>query len=340
MRSYSIKTRKIVLSLIALSLAAGNCFADLANHSSYQGGVDRASDVRSDTTNFNHNLSASDNTVQKALDTLDDMSGGGGSGTVTSVSVTTANGVSGVVATATTTPAITLSLGAITPTTVNGVTFSGSSTPTLAVTGTTTVSGANTGDQTLSSLAAAPSNASYVTTASESGLSAETVVSKVASAYTRIPVQEAKLPSTNPARIDASGQCFMLLFDPTTSQSAIWSFVMPQDYGSGLTVRILFTMASTQSGTNTVTFDAYIQKDTEGDAEDVDTSGFAAANAATETLLNNQTAGYVRSLTITCTNADSVAAGDFVQLKIDRDIADTASGDAEIRGILVEYTKA
>jgi hypothetical protein len=40
------------------------------------------------------------------------------SGTVTSVSVTTANGVSGTVATATTTPAISLTLGAITPTTV------------------------------------------------------------------------------------------------------------------------------------------------------------------------------------------------------------------------------
>jgi hypothetical protein len=43
-----------------------------------------------------------------------------GSGTVTSVSVATANGVSGSVATPTSTPAITLTLGAITPTTVNG----------------------------------------------------------------------------------------------------------------------------------------------------------------------------------------------------------------------------
>ncbi len=73
----------------------------------------------------------------------------GSGGTVTSVSVTTANGVSGSVATATTTPAITLTLGAITPSSVNGVTISGSSSPTLAVTGTTTVSGANTGDQTI-----------------------------------------------------------------------------------------------------------------------------------------------------------------------------------------------
>lgn len=44
------------------------------------------------------------------------------SGTVTSVSVTTANGVSGTVATATTTPAITLTLGAITPTSVAATT--------------------------------------------------------------------------------------------------------------------------------------------------------------------------------------------------------------------------
>lgn len=74
--------------------------------------------------------------------------GGGGSGTVTTVSVVTANGISGTVATATTTPAITLTLGVITPTSVNGVVFSGSSTPTLAVTGTSSISGANTGDQT------------------------------------------------------------------------------------------------------------------------------------------------------------------------------------------------
>ena len=61
-----------------------------------------------------------------------------GVGSVTSVSVTTANGVSGTVATATTTPAITLALGAITPTSVAA---SG------AISG-SNLSGTNTGDQT------------------------------------------------------------------------------------------------------------------------------------------------------------------------------------------------
>jgi hypothetical protein len=79
----------------------------------------------------------------------------GGTGTVTSVSVVTANGVSGSVATATTTPAITLTLGAITPSSVNGITLSGSGsvansgTSSLSTfTGSGTSSGTNTGDQT------------------------------------------------------------------------------------------------------------------------------------------------------------------------------------------------
>lgn len=60
-------------------------------------------------------------------------------GTVTSISVVTANGVSGSVANATTTPAITLTLGAITPSSVNASgTVLGSN-----------LSGSNTGDQTI-----------------------------------------------------------------------------------------------------------------------------------------------------------------------------------------------
>lgn len=73
----------------------------------------------------------------------------GSSGTVTSVSVTTANGVSGSVANPTTTPAISLTLGAITPSSVNSVVLSGSATPTLAVTGASSISGTNTGNQTI-----------------------------------------------------------------------------------------------------------------------------------------------------------------------------------------------
>jgi hypothetical protein len=73
----------------------------------------------------------------------------GPSGTVTSVSVTGANGVTGSVTTNTSTPAITLTLGAITPTSVAA---------TGAVTG-SNLSGTNTGDQTLTGLLPAQASA-------------------------------------------------------------------------------------------------------------------------------------------------------------------------------------
>lgn len=65
---------------------------------------------------------------------------GGGGGTVTSVSITTANGVNATVSNPTTTPLISISLGAITPTSVSASgTVYGSN-----------LSGTNTGDQTIS----------------------------------------------------------------------------------------------------------------------------------------------------------------------------------------------
>ena len=54
-------------------------------------------------------------------------------GTVTSVSVATANGFSGTVADPTTTPAITIIAGAITPTTVNGLTITASALGVLTI---------------------------------------------------------------------------------------------------------------------------------------------------------------------------------------------------------------
>ena len=72
-------------------------------------------------------------------------------GTVTSVSVTTANGISGTVATATSTPAITLTLGAITPTTVNGLALSlgnGSKAYDIAI-GPTTLASVTTGQDNI-----------------------------------------------------------------------------------------------------------------------------------------------------------------------------------------------
>jgi len=70
-------------------------------------------DVNGPASAVSGNVAVFDGTTGKLI-----KDGGLVAGTVTSVSVTTANGVSGSVATPTTTPAITLTLGAITPSTV------------------------------------------------------------------------------------------------------------------------------------------------------------------------------------------------------------------------------
>jgi len=64
--------RKLLFA-IGLLLIPGLCYA------SSNLVTDQASDISTDTTNFNKNLSSADTTVQKALETLDNMAGGGSS---------------------------------------------------------------------------------------------------------------------------------------------------------------------------------------------------------------------------------------------------------------------
>lgn len=88
--------------------------------------------------------------------------GGGGSGTVTHVTATNANGVSWTITNPSTTPNLLIALGAITPTSVSGLTLNalssgwsiqGGTTPyTLTLTGSGTLSGNNSGDVSLTGL--------------------------------------------------------------------------------------------------------------------------------------------------------------------------------------------
>lgn len=126
-----------------------------------------------------------------------------------------------------------------------------------------------------------------------------------------------------------------LAFDDTTVEGARTApFQMPAAYtGSGtLKADIFYIMASATSGK--VDFEVSIESVTAADAVDLDSaeSFDDTANAANETVPG--TAGYLGKLTVTLTNKDSVAAGDMVRLKLERDADDgtddTASGDARV----------
>lgn len=106
-------------------------------------------------------------------------------GTVTAVSIANANGFSGS-SSGGATPALTIVAGAITPTSVNSVVLSGSATPTLAVTGTSSISGANTGDQTITLTGAVTGSGigSFATTIATPGTLTVSTTNNTATAHT------------------------------------------------------------------------------------------------------------------------------------------------------------
>lgn len=140
----------------------------------------------------------------------------------------------------------------------------------------------------------------------------------------------AEFPSSNPAALSAVNARPVLAFDTTTSETCYWTFVAPQGLTGTLTLVLSYMMASATSGG--VAFSAAIEAVTSGDATDLDsTTSFDSVNTATDTVPS--TAGYMKQISITLTNKDSIAAADLVRVSLARAVAnasDTAAGDCYI----------
>lgn len=138
----------------------------------------------------------------------------------------------------------------------------------------------------------------------------------------------------------APGAYFLqLCFDTTTEEWCTWSFRMPADYASAPVAKVQYKMASATTGG--VAWDVRISATSDGDSQDVDAQDFASANVGTATVPG--TAGYLDEVSVTLTNADSLAAGDLVVVRVARAVAngsDTAAGDAELVAVNFEYTTA
>ena len=163
----------------------------------------------------------------------------------------------------------------------------------------------------------------------------------MATATVILPVQSAKLPATNPAAIDGGEVNWRLLFDDgATAETCTWQFRMPANYASALTAKLQFSVMSTQTGDDakTVKFGVSVMAVTPEDAADIVTESFDTVNTGTKTLATNQTAGYLKDLSVTLTNADSVAAGDYVKIKLAKDVTDTVVGDTEVVAFSLEFT--
>jgi hypothetical protein len=138
----------------------------------------------------------------------------------------------------------------------------------------------------------------------------------------------AEFPASNYPQLTLSNRRPVLGFDASTDETAYWTFVAPQGFTGAVTLVLYYAMASATSGN--IYWQGQLEAITPGDSTDTDaTTSFDTANSGNGAV--PATAGYMQAISITMTNADSIAAGDLVRLSVNRDAdnaSDTAAGDA------------
>lgn len=115
-----------------------------------------------------------------------------------------------------------------------------------------------------------------------------------------------------------------LSFDASTDEGRIWNFTLPRGYGSTITVVGQFYSAST-AGNVVLASQLAMVSDTDAG---ITSKVFATEN--TSTVAVSGTAATVTNFSITMSNADSAAAGDYAILAFRRDAdsgSDTCTGD-------------
>lgn len=143
----------------------------------------------------------------------------------------------------------------------------------------------------------------------------------------------AEFPASNFAARTLVNRRPALAFDAATDETVYWTFVAPQGLTGTITVVISYIMASATSGS--VYFQAALEAVTDGDATDLDAgTSFDTANSGNGAVPG--TAGYLDQISITMTNADSMAAADYARLSVNRDAdnaGDTATGDCYVLAV-------
>lgn len=124
----------------------------------------------------------------------------------------------------------------------------------------------------------------------------------------------------------------------TTKEYLWWYFRMPSDYSSAPIVKLQWMLNAITS--NTVNWEVSIGAITPADADTPVEHANAAISEATDAANNTEARRLIES-SITLANVDSVVAGDLVFLLVARDPAnDTATQDAELIAVVLEYTTA
>ena len=148
--------------------------------------------------------------------------------------------------------------------------------------------------------------------------------------------ESAHFPTTNFPALSTVNARPVLAFDTTTSETCYWTVVAPQGLAGALSA--IIHVFGNAAGTNTVIFGVSVEAVTPGDATDLDAgTSFDTVNTSGAVAMP-ATQGHQTSVSVTLTNADSIAAGDYVRISLARDISDTFAADAYVT--LVEIREA
>lgn len=148
--------------------------------------------------------------------------------------------------------------------------------------------------------------------------------------------ESAHFPSANFAALSSINQRPVLLFDATTGETVYWTIVAPQGLSGALSAKVHYITSNATSGT--AAWDVAVEAITDADATDLDAgTSFDTVNGGTGTVPG--TNGYLDVISITLTNADSIAAADYVRISLARDVAaDSVANDLAV--LLVEIQEA
>lgn len=148
----------------------------------------------------------------------------------------------------------------------------------------------------------------------------------------------AEFPASNFPALTTVNDRPVLAFDAATNETCYWTFVAPQ--GLTGTLSIIVHLFGNAAGTNSTYWQAALEAITPDDAVDLDsTTSFDTDNTGNVAMPATQ--GHQTSVSITLTNADSIAAGDYVRLRLNRDAdngSDNFAADAYVT--LVELREA
>ena len=131
---------------------------------------------------------------------------------------------------------------------------------------------------------------------------------------------------TNGTNYPVSG----LAYDAAADEAAYWKFIC-DNYGSGnLTLDIYWYADTASSGT--VAWEVSMAAITaDADTQDIETDGLASVQRFSDTHLGT-TGQRLHKASITISNLDSLASGDYVTLRIARDADDTGGGGDSMTG--------